>query len=333
MKTVPYKIITLLIFSIGVLQAQKSKHNFKEEFKVNSDVIIDINSRHSDIEIETWNKDKVVIEAEMIIEGEDVTDEMKKEFYEKWDFDVKGNKERISITSRSNNRINLSHFDFDIPDYSSLANSLSELSIGSLDILDSVDFEMPEMPEMIFELPEFEVPEIFLSFDFDEYKKNKKYLEEWKKKNEKLLGEEAEVKIDGNSVIIKNKESNKTIQFFKDLEGFKAFDFKEFNAEELSERLKEFKEERKDQRRKLVEIQKEALAKAKIKIKEYAKEKKEANKKRKEKIKKYIKERKEIKSILKSKSKFKIKKIIKIKVPKNATFDMDVKYGALKFSK
>ena len=61
----------VLLLSTFHVFSQKKDKNFKEEFKVKSDVVIDINTRHSDIQIETWNKDKVTVEAYMMVEGEE----------------------------------------------------------------------------------------------------------------------------------------------------------------------------------------------------------------------------------------------------------------------
>ena len=57
MKALPYKItlFALLVFTT-LLNAQTFDKKYKQEFKANADVVIDVNTRYTDIEIETWNK-------------------------------------------------------------------------------------------------------------------------------------------------------------------------------------------------------------------------------------------------------------------------------------
>ena len=61
MKTLRYKITIVLLF-IGLITvtAQKLEKKYTEKFKVNKDVVIDVNTRYTDIEIETWDKNEVV---------------------------------------------------------------------------------------------------------------------------------------------------------------------------------------------------------------------------------------------------------------------------------
>ncbi len=324
MRVLPYKLVILSIFSLVQLCAQK--RDFKEEFNVKSDVVIDINTRHSDIEIETWNKDKVVVEAFMIVDGEEVTEEMRDKFYKKWDFDAYGNSSKVTVKSRTNSSIiDINTFNFDTPNYNYFNGDLIDLSLGSLDILDSIDFsgindfviipeiELPALPEMP---PLPPLPPLPSEFDFDEYKKDKNYLNRWKEKNKNVIGKNAEVTIGKNSISIKTDDDT-DITMLKEKEKYQ----KEIEkARELynTERLKA----------------REAYKKARKIHKE--KRKKDLRKKKedyRELIKKYSKDRKEIQSLLKKRSKLKIKRLIKIKAPKDAKFNMNVKYGALSFSK
>ncbi len=313
MKILRYKLVLFLIFKGVILQAQKDKKNYREEFTVTPNVVIDVNTRHSDIEIETWNKNKVVIEAFMMVDGEEISEDMKDDFYKKWNFKVTGNKNEINITSRSKSNIDIYSFNFDTPDYSFLSNSLSDFSLGSLDVLDSLDFIMPPLPPLPPTPPLPPMPLIVnlpSEFNFDAYKKDKNYLERWKKENKDVLGKNAKVKIGKNSISITSNDSNFTMSELKQKE------------QEYSE-LKKIKEEMKKERKKMLkqrsEIRKNLLKERK---KEWHMHRKEWNNKR-----------KEILSLLKKRSKLKIKRFIRIKAPKNAKFNMNVKYGALSFSK
>lgn len=348
MKILSYKIVLFLIFNGSILNAQKIKENYKEEFVVTPNVVIDVNTRHSDIEIETWNKNKVVIEAFMMVDGVEVTEKMKDDFYDKWNFKAIGNKEKITITSRSNSNIDIHSFDFDSPDYSFFNNSLSDFSLGSLDILDSLDFIMPPLPPMP---PMENLPS---EFNFEAYKEDKNYLEKWKKENKDVLGKNAKVKIGKNSISITSDNSNITMSELKKREERHAglLNFKEELKKERRKMLENKKEKLKKERRerkKLLEKRREELEGMKNLTKKERKryienKKREIREVRLKKLKEnrrvkiqkrgeLVERRKEILSLLKKRSKLKIKRFIRIKAPKNAKFNMNVKYGALSFSK
>ncbi|SNR15282.1 hypothetical protein [Tenacibaculum jejuense] len=323
----------VLLLSTFHVFSQKKDKNFKEEFKVKSDVVIDINTRHSDIQIETWNKDKVTVEAYMMVEGEEVTQEMKDHFYEKWDFDVTGNSKKINVKSRTNPSFNFHSFNFDDPDYSFIVNDLSDYSIGSLDVLDSIDFIMPPLPPEppaisgimappTPPMPPFTTFKMFTEFDFEKYKKDKDYLKRWKEENKEALGENAKVKIGDKSISIATDDSNITMSgslhgnqdlmiFLKD---------REKNKKEREKKIKAYQKEWKEESKKLME-----------KAKKQLKENQEKLKKQLKKLEKQKKERKKIQMVLKNRSKLKVKRLIFIRAPKNAKFNMNVKYGELSF--
>ncbi|WP_075344000.1 hypothetical protein [Tenacibaculum agarivorans] len=316
MNKISYKYILAFVF--GVLVSNAQEKNYKEEFNVKSDVVIDINTRHSDIEIETWNKDKVVVEAYMMVEGVEVTEELKDRFYNKWDFDVQGNSKKITVKSRTNPSFDFHTFNFDNPDYSFIINDLSDYSIGSLDVLDSIDFIIPDVPPLppLPELPPLPpLPPLPSEFDFKAYKKDKNYLEKWKKKNKDVLGDNPRVRIGKNSISIKSDDTD--ITMLKQEGKY---------HEEIKRARESYNKKREEAREEYKIARKEMLAERKEKLKLRKEEIKRRSERRK-------KERKEIQDLLKKRSKSKIKRFIKIRAPKNAKFNMNVKYGSLSFPK
>ena len=85
-------IVMLLTTTLVVAQ-----ENYKESFKVGDDVVISVNASHTDVVFETWNKNKVEVEA--FVEGEDLTKEEKRKIFENWNLDVIGNSKKIVVTS------------------------------------------------------------------------------------------------------------------------------------------------------------------------------------------------------------------------------------------
>jgi hypothetical protein len=347
MKTIQFRIIIVVAFMLTVLvNAQKKDRNFKERFIVKSDVIIDINTKYTDIEIETWDKNEVVVEAFMKIDGEDITEKIRDDFYHKWEFEAYGNTSKINIKSRSNNFIDIHSFNFDNPNYELFTHGngtnnikifIPDVSIGSLDILNSLDFIMPEMPEMperpeLPEMPEMpELPPMPTHFDFEAYKNDKNYLERWKKENKNIISKNAKIKVGKNSISINSSDNKSSYKWNITTEGQNQL------AKELEESLSKAKE----QRHKVFEIRQEAYKKRQEVYKKRSKEFTKSNKKRQEAHKLALikrqelfeNRRKDMKSLLEKREKIKVKRHIVIKAPKGAKFNMNVRYGTLSFPK
>lgn len=299
-----YKITFLAIFTLSTaIIAQKTDNKKIEEFNTNSDVIINLNTRYSDIEIETWNKNRVVIEATIEIFG--ASKEKEEQIRQNWNFKAIGNRNEISVTSKTmgfpidkimhTNRDfeHLQDFDFDF--------DFPEISVGNLAILDSLRVVMPNeihFPELMVlpDLENFQFSFDSMSFDYDKYKKDQNYLKEWQEEMKRNL-EKMQIEIKENSA--KHKEELKAAQ---------------------EERKKHMIERKKH----MAELQKERAAK----LKEAAKYRKEVLERRQEEM---LERRYKVRDILAENDKIKIKRIIKIKAPKDAKFNMNVSYGSVSF--
>ncbi len=350
MKTIQFRVIIIIASMLSVLvNAQKKDRNFKERFIVKPNVIIDINTKYTDIEIETWDKNEVVVEAFMKIEGEDITEKVRDDFYGKWEFEAYGNTSKINIKSRSNNFIDIGSFNFDHPNYDLFTQGgdvnnmkiyIPDVSIESLDILDSLDFLIPEMPELpefpelpeILELPPMpELPPLPTHFDFEAYKKDKNYLERWKKENKNIISKNSKIKVGKNSISINSRDDRSSYKWNITTEGQNQL------AKEIEERMSEAME----QKHKAFEIRQEAYKKRQEAYKKRSKEFAKRNKNRQEAHKLALikrqelfeNRRKDMKSLLEKREKIKVKRHIVIKAPKGAKFNMNVRYGMLSFPK
>lgn len=354
MKMQQFKSVFIALMTLtSVVYGQSDKKNFREEFKVKPDVVIDVNTRHTDIEIITWDKNEVVVEAFMKVEGEDIDTKMRDEFYKKWDFDAYGNSSKITVKSRSDNFIDISSINFDAPNYdifhknsdgqNGFAFVMPDISIQGLDILDSIDFVMPELPEIVElpELPEFtirlpDLPPMPSKFDYEAYKKDKSYLERWKTENEDLIGKNAEVTVRKNSISIKSKKGKN--------KSYYNWDFSndtEERAEEIARRVEESYalareryNERAEERQRRNEERRERMEE---RLEDMERRYEERNEKRKlalvERQEAKEKERKKIQSFIKKRDNLKIKRHIIIRAPKDAKFNMNVRYGSMSFPK
>jgi len=320
MKRQLYKIICIALLLFGtMLHAQKFDKKYTQEFKVNNDVVIDVNTRHTDIEIETWNKNKVTIEATIEIEG--ASKEKAEEIIKNWKFKAMGNDNEIDVTSKSNRLfVELPHnlnesIAFELPEINEEIDFiLPEVSVGNLAILDSFPIVLPDMSNfqviVVPEIQEFDLSFDSLSFDYEKYKNDENYLKEWQEEMKKNLGK-MRVELKENSVRIKEHSA-------KLKEELKAA------QEERKKALKKYAEHRKE----TMKIREQALKERAEERKEMAKVRREVQEKRREEL---AKKRVEIKNILIDREKIKIKRIIKIMAPKEAKFNMNVRYGSMSF--
>ncbi|WP_273566329.1 hypothetical protein [Maribacter halichondriae] len=182
-------ILALCLISISAY-GQKQTKTFKESFKVNPDAILDINTSHADIEFETWNKDEVLVEATIEIDG--VSDADADAYFTDGAIEILGNSKKITISTGGGNGLFFSNsvggfndfdFHFDYP----LLPDMDSLLFDTHDMHEFPElFEVPPMPRM--PRPEF---------DYEAFRKDgKEYLEKWQKEFSKGFDKEYEEKLE-----------------------------------------------------------------------------------------------------------------------------------------
>lgn len=322
MKALQYKTsLIVLLFLSSILYAQKFDKAYTEEFNTNSDVIIDVNTRHTDIEIKTWNKNKVVVEAIMVIEG--ANKERADEIIKNWKFKALGNKKEVEIISKTSGLFtekmviangvisDLENYNFDFV--------LPEISVENLAILDSLHVVVPDVlhfpePPVIPDFNDFQFEFHIPDFDYEKYKDDKDYLKKWQEKMKKSLEKMFIEKRENEAKYEKNKAKLK--------EELKAA--QEERKRAFENQRKELKKQHEERKKQIIEYEKARTEKRK----EEAKLKHEILDKRKEEL---AKRRMEVKNILAERDKIKIKRTIRIKAPKDAKFNMNVSYGSMRF--
>ncbi len=296
MKHKSYKNITtfVAICFLTTAFAQKFDKKFTENFKVNKDVEVAINATNAAINVTTWNKNEVQVNAFIEIEG--LSKKEAEKYFKNWNFEALGNSKKVKITSKGGYGLG-TKTDFIF--------------------FNDMDFSFPDI-----ELPDVDVivlPEMDFNFDFD----YDKILEDIGDIEEKI-GENGRYDFTWNNgkdkIVVKTK--------------------KEWEAFKKTKKYKEFKKEMAISKEKL---RKEFIeSKAKIK-KEFAKAKIEFAKvdkiKIKEKLAKAQAKLKEMKfnfhsndsgKLIIDGKEIKIKKRLEIKVPKEATFDLNTRHCKVK---
>ncbi|SHH37812.1 YggN family protein [Winogradskyella jejuensis] len=199
MKTI--KILMLcLITTIGF--AQKKETKTSQSINVNKDVVVDLNTNYVEIEIETWNKN--VVEVEAYLESSKLSQEELKKALDSWRLNIDATSDEVKISSMGGSRslfpsgsyddilkdLEFSLADLpDIPEMRALPNMPKMADFPNLP-------EMPKMPEFP-ELPELPEGVNTIQFDYDKYQKDgEKYLAEWSKKYEKEGGKELQKRME-----------------------------------------------------------------------------------------------------------------------------------------
>lgn len=387
-KTIKILILCLLT-TFGYAQKQNTK--IAQSLKVNKDVVVELNTSYVEIEVDTWNKDVVDIEA--YIEGEKLSESELKDALKAWNLKVDGSLNRIIISSEGGSLTN----HFPNGDYDNLLKKL-EFDLADLPDLPTLE-DFPEIPNMknfpafpeMPEVPEFpELPELpegvnSVQFDYDKYQKEgEKYLSEWSQKYEKQGGKELQKRMKdwakkfadsdfekkmkkwgkdyGNRFAGKwSKDIEKWAEQFdkgysKDVEKW-AKDFGETFGEEWAEKMEAWSEglgKKMEKQSRLLEKQTELqkrnaeLLERQAELNKRLQERKEALEEKREERKTALEERRdkirnERARIKNSKNTFftnrfdegnskKIRKVIKIKIPKKAKLNLNVRHGELKIA-
>lgn len=306
---------------IGMAQTKQRKH--KESFDVDKDVVLHINTSHTDLEIDTWDRGKVEIEA--VLEIEDITDEEMDTYFKNWKYEALGNSKKITITSKSEGLFDfadLSNFEFPIIQHQDLNINLDHVFPDiKMDSLVIIMDDFPEFPSGVYEFVDD------FSFDYEAYEKDgDKYLKKWKK--------EWKEKFD-------KKEFEKEMKAWKkEIESFKK------DKKNLRKIQKEAQAEAKRARAEMRKVQseaREAMKEAREAMREAQNEQRDAMREAREAYKDAMKESAKGRNgtsifslsddgsdnliIFSDQKKYKVKKTIKIKMPKKAKLKLNVRHG------
>ncbi len=102
--TMKYKLnVVALVMGISCvgLFAQDRQEKLNERLTVNPDVNVNLNTSHTNIVFETWNKNEIGVEA--YIEGANLTDENSRRILDSWQLEILGDDQNITITSAAGN--------------------------------------------------------------------------------------------------------------------------------------------------------------------------------------------------------------------------------------
>jgi hypothetical protein len=296
MKYKSYKnLVTLFALCIlGTVTAQKFDKKFTENFKTNKDVEVAINATNTEINVTTWNKNEVQVEAFIEIEG--LTKKEAEEYFKNWEFEALGNKRKVKIKSKDSFKDGF-NTDFTYFDNMNFDFDFSDIDFSNLEVI--------------------ELPNLNLDFDLESLLQLENVLD-----IDKLVEQDSNYefywKDDDHNIKINSKEEWEAFKKTKEYSELK----KKMSIDK--ERMKvEFSKSKKRMKKQLIESKRSAI-KNKIKMKlELAKAKENLKKIKSN----FYSDSNEFKV---NGKKVKIKKRLEIKVPKGATFDLNTRHCKIK---
>jgi len=315
--------LSLCLFTVGSYGQVQSK-KYKETFTVGNEAVVNINTSHADIEFTTWNKDQVVVEATIELEG--ATPEEAEAYFNNGGIKILGNSQEISIKTGGENAwiIRGAHGDDNIIMHIPEIPEIPELEPLFLDLQIP---DIPEIPEIIMEMPMPPMPPMqFKNFDYEAYEKDgEKYLKEWSKEFEKNFDEEYQKEME---------EWGKEMQARVE-EREKAREEMMKEREEMMKEREEMGEEREEMRREVQELRREAQEERREVMEEQRRIAHEQREVHKNVI--ISRQGKDSPNIFYRSSdgeekNYKIKKTIKIKMPKSTKLKMNVRHGEVKLA-
>lgn len=343
MKPLKLNMMVFLLCSMLSLTAQQKMNKLSKSINVAKDVTIDLNTSYVQIEIDTWNKNTVEVEA--YIESDVLSKDELKKALDNWKVSVEGSGNSVTIGSQGN-RSSWDNYNFD---FSFDTDALKELEIQLADLPEMPP--MPEIPNMEFPpmpampaLPELPAGMTDVNFDYEAYKRDgEKYLDKWSKEYEAKYGKDYKDKMRAWAKKFGEVDFE---AYEKEMEAWGETFGKKFGKEyetKMEAWSKEFDEKwSKEYKAKMEKWEKEhgkeMEERAKI-MEELAKELEERMGEREKEMAERMKERQDRiesrqaeleRSIINRTGK--VKKTIKIKMPKDAKINMNVRHGELKFS-
>lgn len=300
MKKIPFKLIAFVCSLSMSMYAQQFETPL-QEYKVSNNITVSVEASYAEIEIVEWNKNKVEIQGIMTVQG--LPEDEAQSLFDSWDINTQADANTIRIRSNSSNFGN-EYFFFNSDKY--LGNVIVDvpaLTGRVVDIIDSIHFVMPELenfPDMNFEMnPNFLFNADSIAFDYEEFKNNSEYLEQWQERNkEQLQLLKKELKENQAELAMNQKEIQREI---KEAQREMQIEMKMANKEMKEEMQEAQKEMQREMHKAQKEIQRE--------------------------IHRETSEREhEVIRIMEDRQKVKVKKRLIIKVPKNAKLELDVDY-------
>jgi len=193
MRTIKLKYVILsLLFVTSASFAQTKK--LSKNYKTSQDVNVELDTRHTNIIIENWDRNEVQIEA--YLEGETGDKEMAQKMLDSWKLETGTSNGKVKIKSGGNSSWKMDMGEIDLA-MSQLQPALDELPDMLAPLMENL------VGPILSNIAENPLPPGFaedmkgMKFDYDAYKEDgDEYLEKWEANFEKKFGKEYEAKME-----------------------------------------------------------------------------------------------------------------------------------------
>ena len=318
------------------LLAQKTS-KVSQSIKVDDEVTVELNTNFCNIELDTWNKD--IVEVEAYIDGEKLSNEELQEALRNWHVDVDATSNYVTISTTGNYKFDWD-FDYRFEGNDAVIAAIDELKFELADIpeLPELNIVIPEIPELHVVIPEIDLPPLpeginQIRFDYEAYKKDgEKYMKEWNKEFEQKFGEKYEKEMEVWAQKFEKEWEEKygkewEEKFSKEMEQWGERFGKEM--EEWGKRYEEQMAHREEMQAERAKMQGERAKQRAEMMKAREESRKVTDEHRAQAT---AERRARIESMMNSSNNPNVKKVIKIKVPKKAKLKLNVKHGELKLA-
>ena len=304
--------------------AQTQTKTYSESFNVGDNTVLNINTSHTDIEFDTWNKNQVLVEA--VIELEGATEEEAEKYFANNPIKILGNSSEIEISTRNSRSWHSAHIS-GVPGADDIVVEIPDMPYVEPFFLDIEIPELPEIPELAAIPPMPPMPPVppmeYGEFDYQEYQeRGEAYLKEWSEKFREGFDEEWAQQMEewGEQYKANMEEYNQQRE--------------ELRAEREAVR-EENRREREEMREEAEEMRREAMEERERAREEARRMKEEQREVRRNVI--ISSEKAAAPKIYYHSSdgksgKFEVKRSIRIKMPKSVKLKMNVRYGEVKLA-
>ena len=323
---ITFRVLAITCLFLGLYAgAQTQTKNYSESFIVGDNTVLNINTSHTDIEFDTWNKNQILVEA--VIELEGATEEEAEKYFANNPIKILGNSSEIEISTRNSRSWHSAHIS-GVPGYTDdFVVEIPEMPYVEPFFLDIEIPDLPEAPQLAAIPPMPPIPPIpamkYGEFDYQEYQeRGEAYLKEWSEEFREGFDEEWIEQMEEWGEQYKANMEEYTQQR------------EELRAEREAVR-EEYRREREEMREEAEEMRMEAM---------------EERERAREEARRMQEEEREIRRnvIISSdkasapkvyyhssdgkSGKFEVKRSIRIKMPKSVKLKMNVRYGEVKLA-
>ncbi|SRX53932.1 hypothetical protein [Aequorivita sp. CIP111184] len=173
------KTAVFLLLLTGALAYSQQKQ--VESFNVVDDVEVSVNTSYTNIVFETWNKNKVEVEA--YIEGEKLTEKEKQNLMKNWDLNITGNSKKVNISSNAGSQ---SFAMDDMPEMDFIGPLLENMIMPMIQ-----NINVPPLPEDLLQ----NIGNI--QFDYEAYQKDEEgYMKKFEAQMDNKFGKDFQKKME-----------------------------------------------------------------------------------------------------------------------------------------